>query len=401
MAVSKLAPFSVTCPEFQASPYASYKRLHDGDLIYYDQNLNAYFVGKYRDVKHILTNPVYTTAPLAKRAEPVMRDRFLAQMEGEEHDGKRRMVVRGLHGKSLRERLSALTRKHTEKLLAPYLPIGSVDLVNDFGKQFAVIMTLDMMGLPTGNHKQVAMWLAGIADFVTRLDMDEERRAYDIECSRQLGEYLLPIVQERQRGGGHDMISMLIASKVGGQVMSTSEVLALCLNVLLAASEPVDKTLGLMFKHLLDHPEQFAAVRQDRTLVTNALDETLRLTPPVQLIPRQPCEDVEISGVAVAKDSLVFNLIGAANRDPSVFPDPDRFDIYRGKSDGGDRHLAFGAGTHVCVGAAFSMVELELTAGNMMDMLPDMKYAAGFEYREVGLYTRGPASLRVTFDKRR
>src|SRR5208282_3662149 len=157
----------------------------------------------------------------------------------------------------------------------------------DFGKQFAVLMTLDVMGLPTANHKQVAMWLGGIADFVTRLDMDEEHRTYDIECSRQLAEYLLPIVQERQQGGGRDLISTLCASKVGGQEMSTSEVLALCLNILLAASEPVDKTLGLLFKHLLDHPKHFAAVHQDRTLLTNALDETLRLTPPVQLIPRQ------------------------------------------------------------------------------------------------------------------
>ena len=83
-----------------------------------------------------------------------------------------------------------------------------------------------------------------------------------------------------------------------------------------------------------------------------------------------------------------------------MFSNPDQFDIYRGKAEGAPRHLAFGAGTHVCVGAALSLVELEMTAGFIMDLLPGMKYADGFEYREVGLYTRGPASLRVSFNAR-
>jgi pulcherriminic acid synthase len=398
--MSKLTPFDVTSASFLNSPYPYYDRLHEGDLMYHDAKLNAYFVGKYVDVSRILTSPTFTTAPLAKRAEPVMRGRVLAQMEGDEHAAKRRTVVHGLHGKGFRERTGMLIRKHAEALLKPHQPVGVIDLVTDFGKPYAVLMTLDLLGLSTGAHKQMATWLAGIADFITRLEMDDERRAYDVECSRQLAEYLLPIIRDRQARPGYDLISMLCSTETAGQKISTSEVIALCLNILAAATEPVDKTLGLMFKHLLDHPAQFADVGRDRTLLTAALDETLRYTPPVQLIPRQPSADVEISGVAVPKDSLVFCLIGAANRDPSAFPHPDRFDIYRGKTNpGGCRHLAFGAGTHVCVGAAFSQIELSATAGIIMDLLPDMKFADGFEYREVGLYTRGPASLLVRFDK--
>src|SRR5262245_22160924 len=120
--MSKLAPFDMSSLDFLSSPYTYYARLHEGDLIYYDAKLKAYFVGKHADVSRILTNPVFTTAPLANRAEPVMRDRVLAQMEGDEHAGKRRIVVHGLHGKAFRARTEDLVRKHTEALLAPFLP---------------------------------------------------------------------------------------------------------------------------------------------------------------------------------------------------------------------------------------------------------------------------------------
>src|SRR4051794_33775928 len=112
--MSKLTPFDVTSSDFLASPYSYYARLHEGNLIFHDAKVNAYFVGKYADVHRILTSSVFTTAPVGKRVEPVMHDRVLAQMEGDEHAGKRRIVSRGLHGKAFRERTGMLVRKHTE-----------------------------------------------------------------------------------------------------------------------------------------------------------------------------------------------------------------------------------------------------------------------------------------------
>lgn len=400
--MSILTRFQIDSADFARDPYPAYERLHREDLMYFDPKYGAYLVGKYEDCVQILTSPTFTTRPLTSRAEPVMRGRVLAQMEGDEHGSKRKIVVRGLNGKSHRERFVPLIRQTAERLLEPFLGCGKIDLVNDFGKDFAVGVTLGILGLPLDNSAQVAIWHAAIADFITSLEMDQGRRDRNIECSRLLAEYLRPFVEDRQRQPGDDLISLLCSAEIDGQRMSTSEVIALCLNVLAAATEPADKTLALLFKHLIDHPEQFAAVLDDRVLLADAIDETLRITPPVQLIPRQPSEGVTISGVAIPGDSLVFCLIGAANRDPKVFRDPGRFNLRRNKSgerslSGMARHLAFGAGTHVCVGAAFSRLQLEVTAGVILDRMRDIRYDSDFDYREAGLYTRGPSSLRLSF----
>lgn len=165
----------------------------------------------------------------------------------------------------------------------------------------------------------------------------------------------------------------------------------------------MDKTLALLFKHLIDHPEQMARVCQDATLLPAAIAETLRYTPPVQLIPRQAEQDAVFAGTTVPAGATVFCMIGAANRDPDAFAAPDTFDIHR--TDLGTarsftaaaQHLAFGTGLHQCVGAAFARAEIETVAAMLLPLLDQVRYSPGFHYRETGLYTRGPASLSLDF----
>ncbi|MFD8952398.1 cytochrome P450 [Streptomyces xanthophaeus] len=185
--------------------------------------------------------------------------------------------------------------------------------------------------------------------------------------------------------------------------MSDREVTALILNVLIAATEPADKTLALLFKHLIDHPEQMARVRRDPSLLPAAIAETLRYTPPVQLIPRLAEREAEFAGTTVPAGATVFCMIGAANRDPAAFTAPDTFDIHRAdlgtaRSFGAAaQHLAFGSGLHQCIGAAFARAEIETVAAMLLPLLDQVRYSPGFRYRETGLYTRGPASLSLDF----
>lgn len=402
--MAKLIDFNIASVEFQNNPYPHYARLHSEDAIFHDRRVNAYFVGKCEDVQSILTSPDFTTAPLLERAQPVMGDRVLAQMSGSEHASKRRTVLGGLSGRYFRERYAPMIRGISEMLLRPRMASGSLDLVNQFGKDYGVLVTLSVLGLPTDRYKEIATWHTGIADFITSLEIEEGRKAYDLACSHQLIQYLTPIVEHRLQRPGDDLISLLCIADGQGETMSVSEIVALCLNILLAATEPADKTLALLFKHLMDHPEQLDRVRSNRDLLSAAIDETLRFTSPVQLIPRQAAVDVEISGIKIPADSIVFCMIGAANRDPKAFDAPDTFKIDRKKPEGTTslgrvaRHLAFGAGTHVCVGAAFSLLQIEITANLLLDNLRGLKYSPGFVYKEVGLYTRGPASLCIDFD---
>jgi pulcherriminic acid synthase len=195
---------------------------------------------------------------------------------------------------------------------------------------------------------------------VTNFQIEPERRAYDLDCSKQLTDYITPIIKQRQEQPGDDLISTMGSTELDGHRMSIEEIAALSLNIILAATEPASKTIALLFYHLLRHPDQFRSLESDRKLIRAAVNETLRLTSPVQLIPRQPSKDVVISNVAIQEGSLIFCLIGSANRDPEIFKDPDEFNIYRTTVDSSSsciskaEHLAFGAGIHVCVGAMFA-----------------------------------------------
>ncbi|MEV3915899.1 pulcherriminic acid synthase [Bacillus subtilis] len=397
--------FSVLSDQFQNNPYAYFSQLREEDPVHYEESIDSYFISRYHDVRYILQHPdIFTTKSLVERAEPVMRGPVLAQMHGKEHSAKRRIVVRSFIGDAL-DHLSPLIKQNAENLLAPYLERGKIDLVNDFGKTFAVCVTMDMLGLDKRDHEKISEWHSGVADFITSISQSPEARAHSLWCSEQLSQYLMPVIEERRVNPGSDLISILCTSEYEGVAMSDKDILALILNVLLAATEPADKTLALMIYHLLNNPEQMYDVLADRSLVPRAIAETLRYKPPVQLIPRQLSQDTVVGGMEIKKDTIVFCMIGAANRDPEAFEQPDVFNIHRedlgikSAFSGAARHLAFGSGIHNCVGAAFAKIEIEIVANIVLDKMRNIRLEEDFCYAESGLYTRGPVSLHIVFDR--
>ncbi|MFC8242108.1 cytochrome P450, cyclodipeptide synthase-associated [Streptomyces chartreusis] len=397
------ARFSVLSEDFAADPYRYFSRLREQDAIHYESAIDSYFVSRHRDVKRVLTDhETFTTEMLQVRAEPVMRGPVLAQMTGAEHTAKRKLVVRGFTGQALEEQIRAIHANAAE-LVAPFLSRGRIDLVNDFGRPLAIDVTLDVLGLDKRDRRRIADWLSGVAEFVTGIGLTAEQRRRCLDRAKRLETYLAPVIEERRRRPGEDLISKLCAAEFDGIAMSDREVTALVINVLVAAVEPADKTLALLFKHLIDHPEQLAQVRRDPALLPAAIAETLRYTPPVQLIPRQTERDVVLGGSTVPAGATVFCMIGAANRDPAAFASPDAFDIHRAdlgtarSFTAAARHLAFGTGLHQCVGAAFARAEIETVAGMLLSLFDEIRHTPGVRYRETGLYTRGPASLCVDF----
>ncbi|MFD5015785.1 cytochrome P450, cyclodipeptide synthase-associated [Streptomyces chartreusis] len=397
------ARFSVLSEDFAADPYRYFSRLREQDAIHYESAIDSYFVSRHRDVKRVLTDhEAFSTEMLQVRAEPVMRGPVLAQMTGAEHTAKRKIVVRGFTGQALEDQIRAIHANAAE-LVAPFLSRGRIDLVNDFGRPLAIDVTLDVLGLDKKDRRQIADWLGGVAEFVTGIDLTAEQRRRCLHRAERLEAYLAPVIDERRRRPGGDLISKLCTAEFDGIAMSDREVTALVINVLVAAVEPADKTLALLFKHLIDHPDQLAQVRRDPALLPAAIAETLRYTPPVQLIPRRTERDVVLAGSTVPAGATVFCMIGAANRDPAAFASPDAFDIHRAdlgtarSFTAAARHLAFGTGLHQCVGAAFARAEIETVAGMLLSLFDEIRHTPGVRYRETGLYTRGPASLWIDF----
>ncbi|HDR7533195.1 TPA: cytochrome P450, cyclodipeptide synthase-associated [Bacillus cereus] len=396
---------NILSEKFQEDPYKYFSYLRENDPVHHEPEIDSYFISRYQDVRNILNDTdTFTTKSLAERAEPVMRGPVLAQMRGKEHVAKRKIVLRSFMGDAL-QKLMPLIKKNAEDLLSPYLSKGKIDLINDFGRTFAVYVTMDMIGLDKKDHQKIGEWHSGVADFITSINQPAEARKHSLWCSEQLANYLEPIIKERRLNPQDDLISKLCSAKYEGIAMTDTDILALILNILLAATEPGDKTLALLIYNLINHPKQFQDVLNDRSLVPLAIAETLRYNPPVQLIPRQLSRNTEVGGVHLSEGTTVFCMIGAANRDPNAFEKPDEFNIYRPDLDikkafsGAARHLAFGSGIHNCVGAAFAKSEIEIVVNVVLDNMKNIRLEEGFQYAEKGLYTRGPVSMPILFDK--
>lgn len=396
--------FCATDGAFERDPYPTFSTLHRRNQVLFDPDLGAFFFGRHAEVDSILRDEDFTTAALESSAQPVMGGRVLAQMEGREHHLKRRLVQSVFTGRAFRDRYGTVIEDITRRLLRDCIRQRSFDLVGDFGSRYGVLVSLAILDLPADRWRDISAWHCGIAAFVTSLRMTEEVRTHGLECSRLMRAYLTEAIQARDQSDVASPLSVFFGNQDAEVVMPMSEVVALVLNVLLAATEPADKALSYLFYHLISDGGQLQRVRENRSLLTGAVRETLRLTSPVQLIPRQTRRSMTFFGQDLPAGSRVFAMVGCANRDPSVFEDASRFNIDRFLSGGAraavmhqTTSIAFGAGMHACVGAAFAKMQLELAANIILDDFSDLGLRPDFRLTERGVYTRGPVALDLEF----
>ena len=189
---------------------------------------------------------------------------------------------------------------------------------------------------------------------------------------------------------------------IDGERLSDIDVKAFVSLLLTAGGETTDKSMANMFWRLIEHPEQMEAVRADRSLIRNAFAETLRHTPPVQMIMRETATDVEMSGGTIPAGATVTCLLAGANRDPRKYDDPDRFDIFREDLDmekaftAAANHTSFALGRHFCVGAILALTEVETGTNQVLDAMEHIDFVDG-PPTPVGVFTRSPVHMPLTF----
>jgi pulcherriminic acid synthase len=392
----------ILSPAFAADPYASYRVMREQYPLIWHEGMQSYIVSRYADVEKAFKDPVFTSDNYDWQLEPV-HGRTILQMGGREHSVRRALVAPAFRGKELQEKFLPVIERNARELIEAFAADGSADLVAQFATWFPINVIVDMLGLPREDHARFHGWYTSIIGFLSNLTQDPEVAAAGLRTREELAAYMIPIIQERRENPGDDLLSALCTAEIDGTSMSDEDIKAFVSLLLAAGGETTDKAIAGVFRNLLANPDQLAAVQADRELIPAAFAETLRFTPPVHMIMRQPSADVELSGGTVAAGKTVTCLIGAANRDTERYTDADRFDVFRADlttanafSAAAD-HLAFALGRHFCVGALLAKAEIEVGVNQLLDALPDLALAEGETAEEQGLFTRGPASLRVTF----
>lgn len=290
-----------------------------------------------------------------------------------EHERLRALVNQAFTPKIIR-RLEPRMEEIAESLLDAALEKRSVDLVQALTYPLPVTVIAEIIGVPPEDGARFKHWSdALVATLGAGLlaPPSPEAMAHTLSIVRELGAYFSGLVEERRRDPREDLLSGLAAAELEGTRLSFDELLQMLILLLVAGNETTTTLIGNTALTLLQHPAELALLRADPERIPSAIEEVLRFSSPVQMDPRCATSDTELCGEKVAKGEIVITWLGSANRDEAVFKEPERFDGARREN----RHLAFGFGTHYCLGSNLARLEAQTALRVLLRRTSDFRLA--------------------------
>lgn len=368
----------LTSPAFYANPYPLYKQLRAaGPIIKLAPKI--WVTGRYSITDAILRDrrmgrsymdTIRSRYGDVRAQDPIFKsfERMLLLLEPPNHTRLRGLLAKAFNAKQ-EACFRQLTQAIADRLIDRFAETGSMDVMRDYAVPIPLEVICTLLNVP---YEDAAMFSNAVDAIVLNFEVapmcDEQIDAANT-ATIALENYFAPILHERRRNPGDDLISRLLLAEEGGDWMTEEEILANIILLFLAGHETTANMIGNALIALHHHPEQLEKIIADATLVPRMVAECLRYDGSVQLGARAALEDMEIEGVPIARGDKIFVFLGAANRDPDKFEQPDQLIIERADT----RYLTFGGGIHHCLGARLAIIELEVALGTLFRRLPNMK----------------------------
>lgn len=357
---------------FAADPYAAYAELRRSTPMFFDERFGMTFLTRYRDVFSVLTDPRFGRLPPGAEVadagddRPELRcyDRYirvnLLETEGQTHRNLRRHLARSLHPARIAE-LERRVETIAADLVDALEPGVPVDFVAELAEPLPVMMIAELLGWPRQDRHRLRPWSAAIVKLYEK-DASAADASNAETATREFAEMLDSLANRRKAAPRADLVSELVALEQRDDGLTRDQLIASCMLLLNAGHEATVNAAGNGLLALLRHPPTQQRLRERPELIDSAVEEMLRYDSPLQMFHRIAREPLTIGEVSFEAGDTVGLLYGAANRDPEMFPEPDVFDISREPN----RHLAFGAATHFCLGATLARLELSTLFGTLL-----------------------------------
>lgn len=397
--IGKFNPF---LREYRENPYPHYRALRQSAPVYFSPSMRGWILSRYADIERALQDPRLgvdrTQAKMFKSLDlfGALSPEFgavvfttLLMQDPPNHTRLRRLVNKAFTPRVV-EQQRGRVQEVVDGLLDRVEARGSMNLVNDLAYPLPVTVIAEMLGVPTKDHAHFKEWSDTLTVLLDPLQaeggMAPAERAF-----AELSSYMRGIFAARREQPCEDLISALVSVEEGGEKLTETELLSLVTLILGAGHETTTNLIGNAVMALLQHPAERRRLQDDPSLIRSAVEEFLRFDSPVQLTDRVAKEDLEIDGQRIRKGELVGLILGAANRDPEKFPDPDRLDLGRQDND----HIAFGHGVHFCLGAQLARVEAQVAIHSLLEKFPDLRGPlAPVEWKR-SIVLRGPMEVAL------
>ncbi len=350
------------------------------------------------EVHKVLGDPRFVSSlPHLVRAQGVtegylhdMMASSVIAIDGPDHTRVRRLVSRSFTPRAADRHRPAM-RALVDELVDGFAERGRCELVADFADHYPVQVICEVLGVPREDHDDFARWGDALT-YILSLELGAHRAEVEA-ASEALGAYVHQLVADRRAHPRDDLVTSLVQAAEGGDRLSNIELFSMIGGLLFAGYDTTRNQLGQALAAFCRHPDQWALLADDPTLVPRAVDEVMRIVGAVSSIPRVAVEDVEVGGWSIPSGTLVMLSLASANRDETVFDDPLGFDITAER----EGHLTFGGGPHYCLGASLARAEIEEALTILPRRLPNLRLDGEPTWR-LNTGISGPVTLPLAFD---
>jgi cytochrome P450 len=372
-------------------PYATFQAKREHEPVWLNDD-EMYEVFTYDLVAQVLRdNQTFCSGSIRDLMSVVMGPYPLVGMDEPEHKRLRSLVAQTFRQKTLAHWDQDLVVPVVDEMIDKFVATGRAELVRDFTYRYPAQVIGEILGVPRADHPFFHPRALAVTNVAARPDEG-------IVASEELRDYFETIVDERRRKPSTDLISELVQVDLDGERLGDEEIYSFLRLLLPAGAETTYRATGSFLFGLLTHPDQLDALRADRSLMPQAIEETIRWESPLLITSREVAHDTELNGVAIPKGAGVVANVGSANHDPTRWERPDDFDIFRESVP----HISFGVGVHMCLGMHLARMEMTTAVNRLFDRCPNLRIdPERWEQEDTHIHGqrfRSPVGLPVVFD---
>src|SRR5215471_7783178 len=329
----------------------------------HEESKPVFIVYRYDEVAQVLRdNKTFSSSIIINFFGDALGKHVMLGMDEPEHRRHRALVSAAFSQRALARWENELVERVANELIDRFAARGRAELVREFTFPYPTQIIAGLLGLPRSDYAQFQRWSISLLSFTVN-------RERGIAASKALEEYFAPILAARRQEPRDDLISTLAHAEIDGEHLSDEEIFSFLRLLLPAGVETTYRSTGNLLFGLLSNPDQLDAVRSDRSLIPQAIEEAVRWEAPLLIITRVATRDTTLAGIPIPAGSSVMPVLGAANRQDERFADPDQFNIFRDVRP----NIGWGHGVHVCLGMHLARLEMRVALNLLFDRLPNLR----------------------------